>query len=91
MRKDLGMGYRRARTIPIQSNTERCLVLRQQYALKMLPLLKSKKRIINVDESWLNHDRFIRKVWVPSDGTGSYSSKQMQPRISLIAALDTDG
>ena len=91
MRKDLGMGYRRASTTPIQSNSERCLVLRQQYALKMLPLLKSKKRIINVDESWLNHSRFIRKVWVPSDGTGSYSSKQIQPRISLIAALDTDG
>ena len=28
MRKDLHMGYRRTKTIPIQSNSERCLVLR---------------------------------------------------------------
>ena len=29
MRKDLHMGYRLAKTAPIQSNSERCLVLRQ--------------------------------------------------------------
>ena len=27
MRKDLGMGFRRAATVPIQANSERCLVL----------------------------------------------------------------
>ena len=29
LRKDLGLDYRIARKIPIQSNSERCLVLRQ--------------------------------------------------------------
>ena len=28
LRKDLGLGYRLAKTVPIQSNDERCLVLR---------------------------------------------------------------
>ena len=28
MRKDLHMGYRLAKTVPIQANSERCLVLR---------------------------------------------------------------
>ena len=28
MRKELRMGYRLAKTVPIQSNSERCLVLR---------------------------------------------------------------
>ena len=28
MRKDLHMGYRLARTVPVQGNSERCLVLR---------------------------------------------------------------
>ena len=28
MRKDLKMGYRFAKTVPIQGNVERCLVLR---------------------------------------------------------------
>ena len=48
------MGYRKAATVPVQANSERCLILRQQYAIKMLPLLESGRRIINVDESWIN-------------------------------------
>ena len=85
------MGYRLAKTVPIQANSERCLVLRQQYALEMVPKLESKTRIINVDESWLNGTRFIRRMWVPTDGAGTFTDKQVNPRISLIAALDTDG
>ena len=53
-RKELHMGYRMAKMVPNQSNVERALVLRQQYSLRMLPLLEKKTRIINVDESWLN-------------------------------------
>ena len=90
-RKDLCMGYRQAKTVPIQGNSERCLVLRQQYALRLLPLLESGKRIINVDESWINQTRFLRRMWVPSDAAGSITDKQVAPRISLLVALDTDG
>ena len=54
MRKDMRMGYRMAKTVIIQANSERCLVQRQQYALRMLPLLESGRRLINFDESWLN-------------------------------------
>ena len=85
------MGYRLAKQGPIQSNSERCLVLRQQYALTMLPLLKVKRRFINVNESWLNSTRFLRRMWVPSDAPATFSDKQVAPRISLILALDTDG
>jgi len=66
MRKDLNMGYRLAKKVPIQSNLERTLVLRQQYSIKILPLLEQRKRVINVDESWLNQTRFLRRTWVPS-------------------------
>ena len=76
-----------AKTVTIQANSELCLVLRQQYALRMLPLLESGRRIINVDESWLNQTRFIRKIWVPTDAAATISDKQVQPRISLLAAL----
>ena len=91
MRKDLKMGYRFAWTVPIQGNAERCLVLRQQYALRLLPLLDSRRRIINVDESWLNQTRFVRRTWVPADAPGTFTIKQVAPRISLLAALDTEG
>ena len=57
----------------------------------MLPLLEGPKRIINVDESWLNQTRFLRRIWAPTDAAGTFTDKQVTPRISLIAALDTDG
>ena len=63
MKKDLGLTYRITRKIPIQANSQRCLVLRQRYAIKMIELLKSGKRIINIDESWLNETNFTRQMW----------------------------
>ena len=47
--------------------------------------------MINVDESWLNGTRFVRRVWAPSDSPATINDKQVAPRISLIAALDTLG
>ena len=57
----------------------------------MIELLKEGTLIINVDESWLNGTRFLRRMWAPVDAPATVSDKQVQPRISLIAALDTDG
>ena len=91
MRKKLRLGYRKASPVPIQANSERCLVLRQQYALRMIKLLESGKRIINVDESWINTAQYNRRQWAPSAGKSSSVLKSINPRLSLIAALDTDG
>ena len=57
----------------------------------MLPLIESGRRIINVDESWLNQTRYVRKMWVPTDRSATYTNKQVAPRISVLAALDTEG
>ena len=54
LRRDLRMKYRTATGQPVQTNLERCLVQRQQYSIRMLSLLESGRRIINVDQSWLN-------------------------------------
>lgn len=98
MRKEMNCGYRIARTVPIQSNSERCLILRQQYAMIMLPLLEAgcfssppSQYIINIDESWLNGTRFVRRIWAPSGSSATITDKQVSPRISLIIALDTEG
>ena len=56
-----------------------------------MPLIESGKRIINVDESWINQTRFHRRIWVPSDSPGTITDKQVSPRISLLAAIDTNG
>ena len=37
---DLGLRYKRFAKVPIQANSERCLILRQKYALKMIHLLQ---------------------------------------------------
>ena len=74
-RKDLRIGYRLAKTVPVQSNSERCLVLRQQYALKILRLLETGRQIINVDESWLNNTRFLRRIWTPATSHGTVTDK----------------
>ena len=64
----------------------------------MLPLLESGSfsspptpRVINVDESWLNGTRFLRRVWAPAGAPATITDKQVAPRISLIVALDTEG
>ena len=74
-RKDLGFKYRKVKKTAPLANSERCLVLRQQYALKMISLLKDGKRIINVDETWLNETNFTRKIWCPGKSNGNIPLK----------------
>ena len=57
----------------------------------MLDLLSKGKRVLNVDESWINQTNFQRKVWAKKGLPASVTCKAVAPRISLIAALDTDG
>ena len=64
----------------------------------MLPLLDSgcflsppTHYVINIDESWLNNTRFVRRIWAPTDSPATVTDKQVAPRISLIVALDTEG
>ena len=57
----------------------------------MLTLLQNKTRIINIDETWLNGTNFIRKTWAEKNGRGNTMKTSVSPRISMIAALDTDG
>ena len=91
MKNDFGLRYRKVKQIPWRGNSERCLVTRQLYAKKMLSLLDQSKRIINIDETWLPVLDFRRKKWrVPGD-TNSVPSKNLSPKVNMIAALDTDG
>ena len=57
----------------------------------MLKLLEDGRRVINIDESWLNETSFYRKLWYPKSQVCSVPTQTVSPRISLIAAIDTDG
>ena len=57
----------------------------------LLKLMEHGMRVINVDETWLNETSFVRKVWAKKAGEGNLQLHTVSPRLSLIAALDTDG
>ena len=43
-----------------EANTERCLVLRQQYAPEVFKLFRQEKRLYVIDESWVDQMNFTR-------------------------------
>lgn len=90
-RKEMGFRYRKVRKTVPGANSERCLVLRQQYALKMISLLLEGKRIINVDETWINETNFTRKAWCSTQSSGTVPLKAVQPALAMITSLDSDG
>ena len=57
----------------------------------MLNQLEAGKRIIVVDETWLNESNFVRKAWSSPKMPGTVVRKAITPSLSMIAALDTDG
>jgi hypothetical protein len=57
----------------------------------MLDLLVKKKRIINADESWINCQDFRHHKWSSRHDNGSAPQKEIDPRISLILAIDNWG
>ena len=71
MRKDLRLSFVKTKKLNTQANSDKSLVLRQQYALKMMRLLSLKTRVINIDETWINETSFIRKTWSERDGRGN--------------------
>ena len=90
-RQELGLRYKKIKPLPYQGNSEKNLVLRQQFAMKMMELLAEGKRIIKVDAPWSSSTSYQRRKWCRKDSTNSVINKQIQPRISMIAGMDTHG
>jgi hypothetical protein len=91
LKTELGMSYRRIKWIPKQGNGARSLVLRQKFGQFLLQQLHSGKRILNVDESWLGVSDFRRMAWQHPKISSSQPLHKVQPRITIIAAVDNHG
>ena len=91
LKQDLKLSFLKSKKLHPLVTSQRCLVLRQQYALKMLDLLKQGKRIVNIDETWLNESSYIRRTWSKRGGAGNAVLNSITPRLSMISALDTEG
>ena len=57
----------------------------------MLEFLSQGKRIINVDESWIAETQYNRRMWCPTNAPCTITDHAINPRLAVIAALDTDG
>ena len=90
MTKDLGLRWRKVKDISCHENSVQNLVLRQQFAIQMLELLSQGKRVFNVDESWVDQLNFTRNHWRPRMYPIT-PKKEVNPRVSLIACVGTDG
>jgi hypothetical protein len=63
LKEELGMCYRKIKTVSLHSNSEKNLVLRQRWAIEFLNLARKKKIFLNVDETWLGMSDFRRMKW----------------------------
>ena len=91
MRDDLNMRYRKVIPISIHGNSEKNLVLRQQFALKLIGLLHAGKTLLNIDETWLGMTDFRRRKWKAPGTTNSVAQLEMRPRVSMIMGIDSNG
>lgn len=49
------------------------------------------KRVVNIDESAMNQGRFVRQSWAFAGLKNTRTAKPFGHRLSLIAAMDTQG
>ena len=63
MKEELGMCYRKIKTVSLHSNSEKNLVLRQRWAIEFLDQARKKKIFLNIDETWLGMSDFRRMKW----------------------------
>jgi hypothetical protein len=57
----------------------------------MIKLLQEGKRILNIDESFLNEHDYQRRKWRQRGNNNSLGMKAMCPRISVFVAMDNHG
>ena len=88
---DKGMKYRKIKHIPIGANTNRNLILRQQWVIACLKKDHKNRVYLNVDETWLGMCDFRRMKWQAPGTTNSISALQMAPRVTMFAAVDSLG
>ena len=85
------MRYTRIKALSWKQNSDQNVLLRQQWALIYIGLLRSHKIILNIDESWIDYSDYRRMKWSERNVSISVPKKQMTPRISLILGVDTLG
>jgi hypothetical protein len=90
LKEDVGAKFRRIQKVPLHLNTVRNLILRQQWAIKYMELVRQ-KTWLNIDESWLSESNFLRRKWRMPGCNNAVPVHMMAPRVSLIVGLSSTG
>jgi len=85
------MTYKKIKRLSVQTNMQRCLVLRSLYAARMIYYLLEDYRVINVDESWLSTADCRNMKWGARGKPNTLSMPLLTSKVNLIAAIDTGG
>ena len=89
--KQLDLRFAKLHVQKASVNSERCRVLRQQYALKMIDVYREYSLIVNIDESLIKVTNFAAKAWGRRNLRFSRDSGALSPGLGMIAALCSDG
>ena len=89
--KEMRISYKKVKQVSMQTNSDKSLVLRQRWAMSILELPWRHTNLIGIDETWLGMSEFRRMHWRPMDRNWSVKAKAIQPRISMITAVDRLG
>jgi hypothetical protein len=89
--KDMGLQWKKIKKIGPAENTTRNLVLRQEFAKRIIEKLGAKTRWINIDESSLGMDDYRRMKWRAPGSSNSIPTKPWTKTISMLLALDNQG
>ena len=91
MTAELGLKFKRTKTLANRANSVCCLYQRQQFALKLIALMVAGKRIINIDEASLGQSSFLRHGWGYKGHAIRHMPRPLGHRLSIIAGVDTFG
>ena len=59
--------------------------------MKLIVMMHSGKRVINIDESTMDQGRFLRQSWGVRGQKSTFTVKPFGFKLSLVAAIDTFG
>ena len=91
LKNNFDLTYRKLSRIEIYANSAKHIILRQQFGKLMIDLMSQGKRIINIDETWINEKDFRRKCWRQRYVSNTIGTTAVNPRITFMVAIDTDG
>lgn len=91
MRDNLGLKFKKAKSIAARTNCVSCLYQRQVFAKKLIDEMMTGKRVINIDEASLSEARFVRKAWGHRNLPLRPLKMPLGHRVSIIAAVDNLG